>query len=189
MFSPKLEFAKVWPCSVKSQTLLKGTMQEKGSILKVQMWDNSECEIEIVHSDPAKFKVAYKILKSSKPCYQNVETTCSVRMRPVTFCGCPFLQAIHDKNCVGGTTGSQKTYLEWKHKFNKPITSEMMEAVRSDKLTIISDMMKDISGEQALMAIMRKKDEMEMYVQKKIGTETMAARMPSQCPMGGIYTY
>ena len=155
MFSPKLEFARIMPCSVKAQTLLKGSMSDKGCVLKLQMWDNSECEIEIVHRDPAKFKIAYKILKSTKPHLQDCEVTCSMRMRPVTFCGCPFLQAVHDKKCEGM---SCKTYFEWRTKTSKPLTMEQWNMVRSDKLTVLSDLMKDLSGEMAMMSINAKKE-------------------------------
>ena len=160
-FSPKLEFAKIWPCSVKTQTLLKGSMAEKGSVIKLQMWDNSECEIEIMHRDPAKYKWAYKIINSTKPHFQNCEVTCTIRMRPVSFCGCPFLQAVHDKQCAGE---SCKTFLEWKTKCSKPLSKEQWDTVRSDKLTVISDMMKDISGHMALMNVTNKKEQMDMFV-------------------------
>lgn len=195
IFSPKLDLTRFWPCSVKSQTLVKGTMGMMGCVMRVEMHDNSWCECEIMMVDPSKFKMKYKILKSSKPCYKDCDVECTVRMRPVTFCGCPFLQAIHDKEVEKSCTmmempvkASQKTYLEWKTKCSKPIPKDMMEMVRSDKLTILSDMMKDMSGEQALMNMKRKMTDMDMYVAKKIGSAG-DMKLPGKCPMGQLYTY
>lgn len=198
MFSPKLDNTKIWPCSVKSQTLVKGMMQTVGCVMKVEFMDGSMCEAEVTYCDPTKFKLAYKILKSTKPCYQmDCEIQVTMRMRPVTFCGCPFLQAIQDKEVCKmgcpmkdmGVKASQKTFMEWRTKFSKPIPAEMMEMVRSDKLTMLSDMMKDMSGEQALMNCKRRMTDMDMFVAKKIGNVETPKMTASQCPMGGLYTF
>jgi hypothetical protein len=197
MFSPKLELARIWPCSVRSQTIVKGIMQAEGCVMKVELYDNSTFEIEVVYRDPSKFKFSYKILKSSKPCYEGCEVQCSIRMRPVTFCGCPFLQAIRDQEVCKKCTlaelpvkASQRTFFEWRTKFSKPIPMDQMEMVRCDKLTIISDMMKDMSGELALMNMRAKMADMDMFVSKKLCTDaSMVGKMPSKCPMGSLYTY
>ena len=39
-------------------------------------------------------------------------------------------------------------------------------------------MMKDISGHMALMNVTIKKEQMDKFVQKKIGTDTMASEIP-----------
>jgi hypothetical protein len=65
-----------------------------------------------------------------------------------------------------------------------------MEMIRSMKLTSLSDMMKDMSGEQAMMDMRRSMMDMDMYVAKKLGAVEMPV-MPagSKCPMGMVYTY
>lgn len=84
---------------------------------------------------------------------------------------------------------SMKTYFEWRTKFSKPVPAEQMEMVRSGKLTMIADMMKDMSGEQALMNMKRKVKDMDMFVAKKVGDVDMPKMNMSQCPMGSTYTY
>lgn len=91
MFSPKFDYTKIMPCSVKSQTLVKGMMGMEGCVCKLELVDGTMCETEITYRDPSKFKLSYKIVSSTKPCYKDCDVMCTIRMRPVTFCGCPFL--------------------------------------------------------------------------------------------------
>jgi hypothetical protein len=128
IFSPKMDFSKMMPGVVKSQTVVKGTMSKAGCVFRTDRIDGTMSETEVTYSDPAKFKMSFKILSSDKPCYKDCgEVTSTIRMRPVTFCGCPFMQSIHDKVvCQMGcpmkdmpAKASQKTYFEWRTKCTK----------------------------------------------------------------------
>ena len=198
-FSPKMDYCKIMPSYVKCQTVTKGTMAMEGCVYKLDMADDTMCEFEVTYRDPTKFKMSSKILSCNNPCYKDCgDVTFTIRMRPVTFCGCPFMQSIHDKVvCEMGcpmldmpVKASQKTFFEWRTKWTKPIPMEQVEMIRSMKLTMLSDMMKDMSGEKAMMDMRRSMMDMDMFVAKKLGTMEMPM-MPagSKCPMGMAYTF
>jgi hypothetical protein len=200
MLSPKMDFCKMMPCSVKCQTVIKGTMGCEGCVMKLELVDGSVVESEVTFRDPVKCKISYKVLSSTAPCYKDCgEVTSTIRMRPVTFCGCPFMQCINDKVvCKMGcplkdvpVKASEKTFLEWRTKCTKPIPMEKMELIRSMKLTLLSDMMKDMAGEKAMLDMRRSMMDMDMFVAKKLGasSDVPMVSVGSKCPMGMVYTF
>ena len=151
------------------------------------MVDGTMCDSETTYRDPAKFKIVYKLLTTDMPEFKDGgEITCSIRMRPVTFSGCPFMQSISDNVvCKMGcpmkempVKASQKTFFEWRTKCTKPIPMEQIEMIRSLKVTMLSDMMKDMSGEKAMMDMRRSTMDMDLYVAKKLGDVEMP-KMPA----------
>jgi hypothetical protein len=199
IISPKMDFCKLMPCSVKCQTVVKGTMMTVGCVYKLDLVDGSMCECEITCVDPAKYKFSYKMLSCTMLWFKDCgEVCCSIRMRPVTFCGCPFTQCIHDKVvCKMGcplkdmaVKASEKTFIEWRTKCTKPCPIEKMEMLRSWKLTLLSDMVKDIKGEVAIMDMRRSMLDMDLFVAKKLEiVEVPMMPVGGKCPMGMVYTF
>jgi hypothetical protein len=90
------------------------------------------------------------------------------------------------KNCP--VKASQKTFFEWRTKCSKPIPIEKMEMIRSIKLTMISDLLKDMHAELAVMDVKRTIEDMDVFVAKKIGNVEVPGE--SKCPFGsGAYTF
>jgi hypothetical protein len=69
MFSPKMDFSKMMPCIVKSQSVSKGAMSTVGCVFKLEYVDGTTTEAEVTFSDPTKYKISFKYLSCDKPCF------------------------------------------------------------------------------------------------------------------------
>lgn len=73
----------------------------------------------------------------------------SFLVKPLTYCGCPFIQAIQDRQAKlqnQPEMSSQKVYCEWKTKSSMPLSQDQLEAIRMWKINLIDDFTQDLIG-------------------------------------------
>lgn len=169
--SPDLDMARVCPNFVKSHTCLKGTKGQVGSEERMDYHDGTFIEFKTVSCDNTeKYKCTYEIMGTNIECFKGIENiTDTYRLRPITFCGCPFMQTLLDKEAIRKCDcrlAHQKTFCEWRTKFSAPIEPAQMEAIRKWKLNQLSDMLRDLAGEEQLAMLKRQEYLTDVYCMK-----------------------
>lgn len=83
--------------------MLRGARGSKGTVERYDMVDGGMVEFEMVESKVSmnKWKTTYKILRTSIGALMNLpegaELHDSFLVKPITYTGCPFTQAIMDR--------------------------------------------------------------------------------------------
>ena len=189
MFSSKdFDMSRILPTTVTMHKQLKGergspTSQERceypdGTFLEYEVKDNKVTD--------CKLKTKYTTTNTNIECMKG--STEVMKAMPLTYCGCPFKQAIGDLK-----TKPTKTIVTWTTKFSTPMEAEMMNEVRVRKINQINDFLKDLAGSK--MAALAAYDFSKEYVHKKLmpTSGSMFRKIPttsgsSECPVTG-YTF
>lgn len=97
--SADLDMAKVCPNFIKSHTCMKGTKGQVGSEERFDYKDGTFIEYKTLLNDVTeKYKASYEIMSTDIECFKGIEkVTDTWRCRPITFCGCPYMQALLDQ--------------------------------------------------------------------------------------------
>jgi hypothetical protein len=95
--SNSVDMSKMCPSFIKKHTLLGGVMGKEGAVERFEFKDELFMEIKTIKVNVLKMKYVYEIMKTNLECYKGLEkVTEIVKIKPITFCGCPFIQAIID---------------------------------------------------------------------------------------------
>ena len=137
--------------------MLRGTRCQDGALERYDMVDGTYLEFELTINKESltKWKTCYRITKTNVPAFMNVPEGTELEdcwlVKPITYNGCPFMQAIFDRqgrlaNQEGMSV--QRVMVEWKTKSSMPLTSEQMQAIREFKIRLIDDFTQDLQGNQ-----------------------------------------
>lgn len=202
--SPKFDFSQIWPGMIKQQTQISGEEGAYDSVIRLDCHDGTFSEFKVVSMDTKKFKFVFQSIKTDKFGLigeeQQFRTT--LRFRPVTFCGCPFIQALMDTK--SDKTGNalartEKTWVEWRTKWQKDISSEKIDEVRGNKIAQISDFLRNMQVADLVEKITNKVSFADVYIKNKTTEDVQSKsnqRLESKCVFGGAaggslenYTY
>ena len=157
---------------VRKHQVTKGTKGEEGASETVEYCDGSIVEWENTRIDKDKMKSVYTELKNTRPCFKGCGKIVQVfRLYPVTYCGCPFRQAILDSqaqklqdcNCC-----QEKTLVVWKTKFENACDPDQMEMIRECKIDEINDWLKDLAGQMTTLRCQSNKEMFEKFLKIKL---------------------
>ena len=154
--SSKTEMANILPASVKSSQLLSGNKGEEGSKYRWEMTDGTFLEFELYKTKikNQKWKTKYHIMSSSIAIHQELladgsEMKDILSCQPITYCGCPFKQAILDrqaKELGNPAMNTQMTLLTWNTSLSKELTNEQKAKLKAYKIDQIDDLLTGIYG-------------------------------------------
>lgn len=176
--SPTIDMARVYPNYIKSHTCIKGTKSMEGSHERFDYHDGTFITYKTHKIDNEMMMVTYEVLETNIECFKGIDKIMDTyKYAPVTFCGCPWKQAMLDQEAVmKGDCGMahMKTFAEWSSEFSAPVEPAQMEAIRRWKLDQVADMLRDMSGEE------------KMHMMKRLETLTDAyitSKTSGKCPM------
>ena len=188
--SSRTDMSSICPELIKTHNVMKGEKGEEGSTETVEYCDGSIVEWENTKIDKKKMKSVYTETKNTKPCYKDCgKTTHIFRLHPVTYCGCPFRQAILDKVAMKTEdcqVCSEKTMIVWKTKFEKACDPSQVEIIREDKINEINDWLKDIAGQMTNLKCVANKEMFEKFVKLKLEKKV---HEEDKCKAGKGYNY
>ena len=184
--SPDLDMSKVCPNFVKSHTCMKGLKGQVGSEERLEYKDGTFIEFRTILNDSTeKYKATYEIMNTDIECFKGLDKVMDTyRCRPITFCGCPYLQALLDQEAerkCDCRLSHQKTFVEWRTKFSSPIEPAQMQAIRTWKLNQAADMLRDFKGEEQMALMKRQEYLTDVYMMHKTSKKCPHAH-PAEAP-------
>lgn len=186
---PDIPMSKVCPNKIQKCTILEGEKGQVGCKERYDMADGTFLEFTttFVKSQDAKWKTKFTITDTSVPCFKDL-VDCEFKdvflCLPVTYCRCPWKQAIKDRQAkLSGEKGmsSTQTMVVWKTKISKACTPEQLSAIRMWKLSLVDDFTQDLQGNMCAYECKNKFEAAQMYIMQKTGKEDDQMK-PSECP-------
>lgn len=157
-----MRLSAIVPGGIKCHTILSGNKGDVGAHERYDFVDGTYMEFEKTENKQTmnKWKFSFINRKTDVPLFMDMpagsEITDTFRVKPITYSGCPFTQAIADRQAKllnEPGIAQQKIFVEWKTKCSKPLSQEQLDGLRAWKFGLINDFDQNLLGNQKTLQI------------------------------------
>lgn len=166
----KSSWVAMLPGLIKEDRLIDGKRDQVGGRTQMVYHDGGIIETRTEKIDRVNGYFAFAFASKNVPGYKDLGTVLEEFIfKPITFNGCPFTQAIVDKEAQKKDMPffTEKTLVEWRTTSSKELNIDLIKQLRSLKIDHFSEMIKDITSMELIAKMRSVQNEDDFYLRLK----------------------